>query len=344
MGMLREAQLSVCPPWTYCSLDFAGPVKVGGEVQKRITLKCWILVYVCQSTRAVCLLLTSGYSTSDFLVKHEEFCSRKGIPHKILSDRGSQLVAGSISVAKKDVPDKADDWNRVTRENSCSTWEFVPVGCQWRNQTEAMVKILKTALIHALPPGKELKYSEMVTLLSRIAFSINSRPLALASISPSSQQEDDLAPLTPNQLLLGHNTAEKPVMEYDETDKYSARLAYIQSIHREWWRKWIEDVLPTLIPVRKWKNQKRNLRVGDIVIMRYQGNLVDDYRIAKVSKVFPDDRDIVRTVEVSFRRKGKDEGSRIYKSRPLSTEKVGVQRLALLQAVGEELPEGQSDL
>ena len=92
---------------------------------------------------------------------------------------------------------------------------------------------------------KELKYSEMVTLLSRIAFSINSRPLALARISPSSQQEDDLAPLTQNQLLLGHNTAEKPVMEYDETDKYSARLAYIQSIHRKWWRKWMEDVLPT---------------------------------------------------------------------------------------------------
>ena len=341
MGMLREAQLSVCPPWSYCSLDFAGPVKVSGEVQKRITMKCWILVYVCQSTRAICLLLTSGYSTSDFLVKHEEFCSRKGIPHKILSDRGSQLVAGSISVAKKDMPSKAYDWSRVTKENSCSTWEFVPVGCQWRNQTEAMVKILKTALVHALPPGKELKYSEMVTLLSRIAFSINSRPLALANISPSNQQEDDLAPLTPNQLLLGHNTAEKPAMEYDVTDKYSARLAYVQSIHKEWWRRWIEEVLPTLIPVRKWKSQKRNMKEGDIVMMKYQNNLVDDYRIARVSKVFPSDRGVVRTVEVSYRRKGKDEGSMNYKCRPLSTEKVGVQRLALLQAVGEELPNGQ---
>ena len=94
-------------------LDFAGPVKVGGEVQKRI--------YVFQSSRAICLLLTSGYSTADFLVKHEEFCSRKGIPDKIISDRGSQLVAGSISVAKKDFPAQAYDWSRVTRENKNST-------------------------------------------------------------------------------------------------------------------------------------------------------------------------------------------------------------------------------
>ena len=83
------------------------------------------------------------------------------------------------------------------------------------------------------------------------------------------------------------------------------------------------------------------MKEGDIVMMKYQGNLVDDYRIARVSKVFPSDRGIVRTVEVSYRKKGKDDGSKSYKCRPLSTEKVGVQRLALLQAVGEELPDGQ---
>ena len=76
MGMLKEAQLTVSPPWTYVSLDCAGPVSVGGEVQKRIRMKCWILVYVDQGSRAVCLLLTTGYSTSDFLVKHKEFCAR----------------------------------------------------------------------------------------------------------------------------------------------------------------------------------------------------------------------------------------------------------------------------
>ena len=136
-----------------------------------------------------------------------------------------------------------------------------------------MVKVLKTALNHARPAGKVLTFSEMVTLLARIAFSVNSRPLALAHTSTTSQQEDDMMPLTPNQLLLGHNTSEKPGMEYQECDKYSARLNYIHSLHSEWWRRWIEDVLPTLVPCRKWQKRRRNLNVGDIVMMRYQGNI-----------------------------------------------------------------------
>ena len=340
MGLLKENQLTVCPPWTFVSLDFAGPFMVSGEVQKRTRMKCWVLVYCCQSTRAVCLLLTAGYSTSDFLCKHDEFCSRKGIPRKITSDRGSQLVAGSITVARKDLPDQAYDWSKVTRENKCSNWEFVPIGCQWRNQTEAMVKIFKKALVHALPAGKVLGYSEMVTLLARISFSVNSRPLALGDVSGTSQQEDSMMPLTANQLLLAHNTAESPAMEYEEDDRFSARLNFVSSVHREWWERWIEEVLPTLIPCRKWKNQMRNLRVGDVVMMVYQGNLVNDYRLAMVTGVFPDKKGLVRTVKVSYRKKMKNEAPEVYRSKPLVEEKVGVQRLALLQGVGEEHPNG----
>ena len=340
MGMLKEAQLTISPPWSYVTLDFAGPVLVAGEVQKRIRMKCWILVYVDQGSRAVCLLLTTGYSTSDFLIKHKEFCARKGNPRRIISDRGTQLVAGSIVVAKKDMPAQAVDWGKVTRDNRCTSWVFVPVGCQWRNQTEAMVKVMKTALHYALPSGQVLRYSEMVTLLARVAFSINSRPLALGDVSGTSQQDDDLMPLTPNQLLLGHTTSEVPEMEYDDCGKFSTRLNYIKSVHDEWWRRWIQDVLPTLIPCRKWKDKKRNLRVGDVVMMVYKGNLVDDYRLAMVTQVFPDERDIVRTVEVSYGKRSRRESPEVYRSKPLVREKIGVQRLSLLQAVGEDKPTG----
>ena len=98
--------------------------------------------------------------------------------------------------------------------------------------------------------------------------------------------------------------------------------------------------MPTLIPCRKWKNQKRNLKLGDVVMMRYQGNLVNDYRLAMVTEVFPDERGIVRTVRVSYRKRDRREKPEVYRSKPLVTEIIGVQRLALLQAVGEEQPTG----
>ena len=130
-------------------------------------------------------------------------------------------------------------------------------------------------------------------------------------------------------------------MEYDESGRYSARVNSIQSIHREWWRRWIEEVLPSLIPCRKWAARGRNLKVEDIVMMVYKGNIVDDYRLAKVTKVYPDKKNLVRTVQVSYRKKNVREPVEVCKTRPLIKEDVGVQRLSLLQAAGEELPTGQ---
>ena len=254
------------------------------------------------------------------------------------------MVAGSITVAEKDMPHLALDWKRVTRENMCSNWEFIPIGCQFRNQTEVVLKIVKKSLLHVLPAGKQLTYSEMETLLGRVEYSINCRPLGLAPISNTSQQEDFMQPLTPNQLLLGRNTAEVPALNYDECNKFSARIAYVQSVHREWWLRWIEEVLPTLVPCKKWKSPSRNLQVGDIVMMLYKGNLVDDYRLAKVTQVYPDEKGLVRTVEVSFRKRVKNEPKEVFRSKGLVTEKIAVQRLSLLQAVGEQLVNGEDEV
>ena len=138
-------------------------------------------------------------------MRHEEFVMRKGSPRKIVSDRGSQLVAGSVFVAEKDVPSKTLDWERVQSEFGTQTvWEFVPPGCQWQNGLcESMVKVLKKSLNHALSPGVILSYGELITLLARISHSINSRPLSIAAVSPTSQQEDVMMPITANPCFLG---------------------------------------------------------------------------------------------------------------------------------------------
>ena len=202
---------------------------------------------------------------------------------------------------------------------------------------------MKRALNYALPSGSVLRYSEMVTLLARVALSMNSRPLALGDVSGTNQQDEDLLPLTPNQLLLGRSTSQVPDIEFEDSGKYSSRINYIKAVHAEWWRRWIQDVLPSLVPCRKWKDKKRNMKVGDIVMLVYQGNMVDDYRLAKVSKIFPDSRDIVRSVEIQYRKKDKREKLEDYRSKPLVSEVVGVQRLALLQGVGEAIPTGEED-
>ena len=341
MSDLKEESVTVSPPWRNISLDFAGPISVRGEVNKRVKMKVWILVYTCRATKAVCLLATTGYSTADFLCKHDEFIYRKSRPDSVVSDRGTQLVAAGVVIGNKDLPVNQLDWKKVTSTNCATDWIFVPIGAQHRNGlSEATVKVLKKSLALAIHPSSDLSYAELVTLLARISHSINSRPLALRNTSPNSQQEDCLLPLTPNHLLLGRATIDVPNMEYDEGNKFSSRLAYVQKVYSSWWERWVQDVLPTLVPCKRWKSIKKNLKRDDIVMIYYSGNLCDDYRIGKVTKVFKDQKGLVRTVRVAFRRRDKREPSHIYWKKPLTEEIFAVQRLSLLQAANEPAPSG----
>ena len=192
MSDIKEEQLTVAPPWTHVALDFAGPITVKGQVNRRAKLKVWILVYSCRATKAVCLLATPSYSTADFLNKHAEFVYRKGRPSSIVSDRGSQLVAAGIVVANNELPINKLDWKQVVSQNSATDWTFVPVGGQHRNGIiEATVKVMRKSLSLAINPGVELTYAEMITLLAKITYSINSRPLSIAEISPSRTRRFD---------------------------------------------------------------------------------------------------------------------------------------------------------
>ena len=80
----------------------------------------------------------------------------------------------------------------------------MPAGCQYRNGlAESRVKAVKTTLSHMLNSTligtkPTLFYDELCTTLARAASIINDRPIGVRSMT-----EDEIVPLTVNQLLLG---------------------------------------------------------------------------------------------------------------------------------------------
>ena len=333
MANIKEESLTICRPWTYVSIDFAGPIKVKGAVNSRAKMKCWIVIYCCRATKAVELLATCGYSTADFLLRHEEFVARHAAPASIVSDRGSQLVsAGRVLAERTAAADKESpgqwDWTRITRENKVSNWTFVPIGSpHFNGLPEATVKVLKKTLSLALHPGIELSYPELVTLLTKISYTVNSRPLGLGNISQSSHQEDHIRPITPNMMLLSRSSNTSPPLVYSAEDKFCARLAYVAQVEKEWWNLWIRQVLPTLFSYKRWKVKQENVKVGDLVMLSYPGHFKDDYCIAKVTKAEADEDGLVRKVTVDFKKRNPRESKLIYKSKPLLSEVVAVHRL-----------------
>ena len=129
-------------------------------------------------------------------------------------------------------------------------------------------------------------------------------------------------------------------MDFNQDDRYTARQAYVQELYQTWWKRLIKEVLPSLVPCKRWRHVKKNLKRGDVVMMSYQNQMKDDYRIAKVLEVFPDDKGLVRTVRVVYRRRDRREPKMVYWKKPLVQEVVAVQRLAVLQAANDEVPTG----
>ena len=75
-------------------------------------------------------------------------------------------------------------------------------------------------------------------------------------------------------------------------------------------------------------------------MVRYEGQVSDDYRIARVLDTYPDKKNLVRTVKIGFRKRDKREKPDQYWKKPLQEEIVAVQRLAVLQVANEPLPSG----
>ena len=146
--------------------------------------------------------------------------------------------------------------------------------------------------------------------------------------------------LTPNHLLLGRASLDVPDIDYDSSNKFSARLSYVQQVFEAWWQRWIQDVLPTLVPCKRWKEIRRNLKIHNLVMMKYDGNLRDDYRLARVVETFPDSKGLVRNVRVIYRKRDRREPAEAYWRKALSEKIVPIHRLALLQASNEPMPTG----
>ena len=141
------------------------------------------------------------------------------------------------------------DWLKITHCNSASNWTFVPVGSHHRNGLpEVMIKMLKKSLQQAVHSSIMLNFAEFTTLLSKIANSMNDRPLGLNG----SYDVDELVPLTPNMMLLGRNSGSVGEnMKFTEGGSFMQRVKYVEDVFQEWWARWSKDVLPALIPVRK---------------------------------------------------------------------------------------------
>ena len=76
-------------PWTKISLDFVAPMLARDEVRRRVTRKCYPIVFCCINTGACHIGLSPSYNTEDFITQLNHFFALRGRSVTIYCDASS---------------------------------------------------------------------------------------------------------------------------------------------------------------------------------------------------------------------------------------------------------------
>lgn len=113
---------------------------------------------------------------------------------------------------------------------------------------------------------------------------------------------NDLEALTPNHLLLLKASATLPRGVFQPSDIYAQRRwKQVQYMSDLFWRRWVTEYLPPLQEFQRWTEVKRNLVVGQLVIIMDSMEARNSLPVGQVIQNFPDRRGFVRQVRIKTR-------------------------------------------
>ena len=247
------------PPFTYVGVDYFGPLEVK---QGRSRVKRYGCLFTCLTTRAVHIEIAHSLDTDSMINALRRFISIRGYPEKIRSDQGSNFTK-----ADKELNEAIQGWNQHEINIFCRqkkiAWIFNPpsashMGGAWERMIRTVRQILKAIL-----KGQLVSDEVLSTVMAEAVSILNSRPLTRNSDSPLDEQ-----PLTPNHLLYLRPCPDLPPGIFDKDD-LSCRRAWRQAqyLANLFWHRWTREYLPNLLERKKWNTLRRNLEVGDLVLL-----------------------------------------------------------------------------
>ena len=279
------------PPFTYTGVDCFGPFNVR---RGRSIVKRYGVIFTCFTIRAIHIEIASSLDTDSFINAMRRFVARRGNPEEIRSDNGSNFVSG-----EKELRKCIKDWNQTKIHQTLLLknikWIFNPPGAShhggvWERCIRTVRKVMRAILCE-----QTLNDESLHTLMCEVEAIINGRPITKVSDDPR-----DGEALTPNHLLLLHAGPPLPPGKFMKEDLYSRRRwRQVQYMADVFWRRWMKEYLPSLQQREKWNHSRRNVKVGDIVLVLQESTPRCSWPLARVIEVYQNRSDkFVRSVKL----------------------------------------------
>ncbi|RLF66451.1 MAG: hypothetical protein DRN30_02085 [Thermoplasmata archaeon] len=318
MADLPKDRLEAAPPFSYCGIDCFGPflVKDGRRQMKR-----YGLLVTCMASRAVHIELLDDMTTDCFINALRCVIALRGQIRLIRCDRGTNFV-GAARVLQEALQEiKEDEVRRFLSENLCDFVMNTPhsshMGGSWERHIRTIRSILATIMDQH---GSRIDTATLRTFMYETMAIINNRPLSPQNLNDPLGPE----PLTPNHLIMMKHKPLLPLPgKFVKEDVYARhRWRKVQFLTDEFWRRWKSEYMLTLQNRNKWNKVKRNVAVGDIVILKDEETYRGDWRIARVQSTITDDDGLVRRVTLvmgdsNLTRHGKRVSKQVILERPI---------------------------
>ena len=296
MGNLPSSRINPSDVFSNVGIDYAGPIKIRTSPGRGYkSMKGYIAVFVCLSTKAIHLEAVSSLDSRNFLQAFKRFTSRRGLCNHIYSDCGTNFVGADVEI--KEIFRRHSVKNNAIINNLSSQgiqWHFNPPAApNFGGLWEAAVKSMKFHLKRVI--GEQtLTYEELSTLLQGIEAYLNSRPLVPLSDDPS-----DISTLTPAHFLIGRPLLSLPEESFSGVNPgVLKRWQLLNQLKESLWVSWKREYLQSLQVRGKWNQVQDNLRVGDLVIITSEQTPPAQWSLGRVLKVFPGSDNLVRVADI----------------------------------------------
>lgn len=294
------------PPFSHVGVDYFGPFfVVRGRGKSRD--KRYGVIFSCMSSRAVHIEISYSLDMDSLVNCLRRFVCRRGPVKTIVSDNGTNLVAGN-----KELIASIGQWNQSQMNSKCKntgvTWKFNPpnashYGGVYEREIRTIRKVLNSLLCE-FENLVSLSDEVLSTLMCEVENILNNRPLTSVT-----NDMNDLDALTPNHLLRFQTSIEYPIGVFSKEDIYlRKRWRRVQFAADTFWSRWRREYMPNLLDRQKWYTLRRNHAVGDLVLVTDQLLPRNMWCLGRIESVKVSSDGQVRSafVKVSRCKQGKD--------------------------------------
>lgn len=298
MGSLPAARTKTMQkPFAYTGTDLCGPFRYNAmRARGVVTNKGYVVIFICLTTRAIHIELVCDMSAEAFVAAFRRLMGRRGHVRHLYCDNGGNFTKGN-TILNFESEQAMEKYNiKIAQEVGAmqTKFHFNPAYSPWMGGIwERGVGSIKYHLKRTMG-DRILSYEELTTVLVQIEAILNSRPIA-----PLSENPEDLDVLTPGHFLVGEALTASIESDYlNLKADHLTRWELCGRMKQEFWAKWSNDYISSLQTRKKWTENQRNFKVGDMVLIKEENTAPLFWPLGRIERIYRGNDENVRVAEI----------------------------------------------